>query len=326
MDRSERLDTFRGILIWLVIVGHFTKRYAEDNFICGGLTGFVYAFHMPMFAFVSGFLSGSRQTLHGGNLTRILYPYFVFQFLFIGYRKWLGYTDEWSIFTPTSHLWFLLSLFVWRTCRPYLGDGRLALLLLSILALLAGYSKDSSQSMLTICFFPFFAAGICVSGHTFDEWCKSRFAKVGAIIVVCVALFTALKLGSPQAIGNATVFHVFWKPYSTMGSSAWWPGAAVWGPFIRLGAWGTALIVGSSVYVLMPRKIPGFSKWGRYSMYPYILHEFVVLGFVANVTHATTSWMFVAFLLTLLIPVVSCNDSLRKTLRPLIELPTEQSR
>ena len=51
------IDNLKVILIFLVVFGHLIERYIDTNSTLLGVYMFIYTFHMPLFIFVSGFLS-----------------------------------------------------------------------------------------------------------------------------------------------------------------------------------------------------------------------------------------------------------------------------
>lgn len=53
-ERIKYFDAAKAGLIFLVIVGHFSKLYINDSIFLASITTFVYAFHMSAFCFISG--------------------------------------------------------------------------------------------------------------------------------------------------------------------------------------------------------------------------------------------------------------------------------
>ena len=60
--RVRWVDSLKGILILLVVVGHFLLK-VEDHYVIETIYRLIYAFHMPLFVFVSGLLA--KRTLDG---------------------------------------------------------------------------------------------------------------------------------------------------------------------------------------------------------------------------------------------------------------------
>jgi len=89
METNRRyLNVLKGLLIILVVVGHFGQTIANNlpesvSFIGQGIVLFVYLFHMPLFLFVSGYLSKNSEKRRKKALEDLFLPYVLFQF-FVG--------------------------------------------------------------------------------------------------------------------------------------------------------------------------------------------------------------------------------------------------
>ena len=85
--RSAYFDNLRGILIILVLIGHFggdnTSFEPNENIFLQSLECFIYLFHMPLLFFVSGMFSKDTEKCREKAVFDLLIPYFLFQ-LFYG--------------------------------------------------------------------------------------------------------------------------------------------------------------------------------------------------------------------------------------------------
>ena len=59
INRITHIDIFKGIGILFMVMGHIGFSSIFDKWI--------HAFHMPMFFFISGYLSRNISELHGGG-------------------------------------------------------------------------------------------------------------------------------------------------------------------------------------------------------------------------------------------------------------------
>lgn len=80
-NRISFFDTYKGLLMILVIIGHFSFFDYEDKIIT-----LIYSFHMPAFIIISGFLSknentDSVRTIIRKKFTSCIVPYFIFYFI-----------------------------------------------------------------------------------------------------------------------------------------------------------------------------------------------------------------------------------------------------
>lgn len=123
INRITHIDIFKGIGILFMVMGHIGFSSIFDKWI--------HAFHMPMFFFISGYLSKNISELHGGGREYILkktktliVPYFsfgIFHFIFwyiainkmqyhFGLLKNLLWTNTYTL-PIAGALWFLTALF-----------------------------------------------------------------------------------------------------------------------------------------------------------------------------------------------------------------------
>lgn len=127
MEERNYISNLKGLLIILVVVGHFAQILIgvfsdELKFIPQASVLFIYSFHMPLFVFVSGYLSKNIEKRRDRVLIDTLLPYLIFQ-LTIGVAKAVLMNDMSTfsnLFYPEFGLWYLISLLIWRTFLPNL--------------------------------------------------------------------------------------------------------------------------------------------------------------------------------------------------------------
>jgi fucose 4-O-acetylase-like acetyltransferase len=129
--RRAWVDQARGWGILLVVIGHTLRGLTASGLLpSDGLWAyvdrFIYAFHMPLFFFVSGlFLMPGREESYLGfarrRLLRLGYPYLLWatlqtlvQILLSRYTNHrVGFEELWSIgYAPPMQFWFLYALFL----------------------------------------------------------------------------------------------------------------------------------------------------------------------------------------------------------------------
>ena len=82
MERSATADIAKTIGIILVVIGHYNPADAPEWYHLANR--FIYAFHMPLFMFASGYIyamTGNSQNKGGGTFIlkkfkRLMIPYF----------------------------------------------------------------------------------------------------------------------------------------------------------------------------------------------------------------------------------------------------------
>lgn len=115
--RNLSVDTVKGFLIGLVIIGHILLGELPNNFI----RFWIYSFHMPMFMFVSGYLLDLRKLQQ--NTFHSLLAHYNQRMLGWWLLAWLIYSTiiisgDFSIHNilrqvvfPYYHLWYVPTLF-----------------------------------------------------------------------------------------------------------------------------------------------------------------------------------------------------------------------
>lgn len=109
--RFKYLDVAKAGLIFLVIVGHFSKLYMNSS-VMAAITTFVYFFHMPTFCFISGLLSKKTESLQNNGALKLLRLYVIFHLLYCLFEYVaLGNVNQLNPLYPTGITWYLFSLF-----------------------------------------------------------------------------------------------------------------------------------------------------------------------------------------------------------------------
>lgn len=124
MARDTRIDTLKGMLIILVVMGHVITRLDNVNLINHAVMGLIYIFHMPLFILISGYVTKHpsqqqpRDMWHG--VWNIFVPLAVFQILLSARVQIYGgnFFVAMKGF-PIGILWYLLSLICWRVMLYY---------------------------------------------------------------------------------------------------------------------------------------------------------------------------------------------------------------
>ena len=133
--RLSAIDSAKGIGILLVVFGHAWRGAWGANLLPNeGLFKLVdyaiYAFHMPLFFFLSGLLfletlqKYNAEKLLKGRLTRLLWPMMLWSWIFFALKLSAGQAANTPVvlsdfpvipLPPYEHLWFLWALFLCQT-------------------------------------------------------------------------------------------------------------------------------------------------------------------------------------------------------------------
>ncbi len=122
-QRDVTIDMLKGITIILVVLGHVIQViYAPDSYDENWIFKIIYSFHMPLFIFISGYLTGFKRELTvkwlGNRALRLAVPFVVWipiDYLLDGGRTFEGLAAAfWRLYKDPSDggLWFLWVLFL----------------------------------------------------------------------------------------------------------------------------------------------------------------------------------------------------------------------
>lgn len=194
--RLDAIDSARGIGIILVVFGHawrgaFGAGLIPDTTLFAAVDAGIYAFHMPLFFFLSGLLmldmvvKYRTADLLKGRVTRLLWPMALWSWLFFGFKLLGGAAVNSPVsasdmplvpLPPYEHLWFLWALFLCQSLM-ILFDALLprsashivmpygSAVICIVMAVLSPYI--SAPSLIwgpTIAHLPYFLLGIAVGG------------------------------------------------------------------------------------------------------------------------------------------------------------------
>ena len=277
--RDDRLDSAKGILITLVVLGHMLEatNFWEDGLIRYLLTG-IYAFHMPAFIFLAGITSKPDNV--GRRCAVLISLLVIFQCLYYAYLPFMDSNKEFEWADPFWILWFLLAMIWWLIALIIAQySPRLALLISLVAALVSGaipavqYIPALDRALI---FLPWFLAGYVIGQSSFD-----RAAESSRMLTIILSV-TSLMLAS-----------LLW--YREVGP-AWLYGSTGFadldvsvgqGILMRAMLLMVAAIMTWTMIACAGIAKDVFVKAGKRSLAIYLLHGFVVLP--------ATPWLSVAF-------------------------------
>lgn len=190
MKRDGKMDNLKGILIIMVVLGHLTELLLKSGE--GGIVyRLIYAFHMPAFIFISGYFAKSDFKKIIKNM---LWPYVVFQILYIIYaRTILGDDEKFTLVRPYWIMWYIFAMIIWSLILPLFRHWtnkyiRIGLFILTLaVSILAGFSErigvKFSLSRILV-YMPFFISGSYFSDmdlNTFYERHRKVISMTAAV-------------------------------------------------------------------------------------------------------------------------------------------------
>lgn len=321
-------DNARFACVVLVVMGHAIQRQTLDSDNALTLYLFVYAFHMPAFAIISGYFSrasppSARQMRR--VLTDFVLPYVIFETLW-GLVQFA--VEGYPAFNPTEPswtLWFLLALAIFRLVLPYLALLRWPLAWAVLLSVGVGYlsNVDSTFSLSrAIGILPFFVLGWQLrEWNLVDRWLGLGAAAWGwrALAAAVFGAWLVAVAANIETFRGMRLQHWFFydDSYSDIGAAQWWAG------LLRLGLIALAVVLSAAFFALTPRRETFFSAFGQATMYVYLLHSFVLYPLresgVLREDHASATWLLTMVFASTAIAIVLASPFVRRVFRPLVE-------
>src|SRR5688572_22353122 len=182
--RDPWLDNAKMGLVTLVVIGHAWTLLPQTT-LNSHLYDFLYAWHIPAFVFVTGYLSrGFAYTPERfWQLFRtVVVPYLLFECAMAIFRVHVGGEKLEDLFAdPHWPLWYLSALFFWRLMTPIFramwGGVGVAL----VLSLLAGlWLGDTLDLARVFGLLPFFVLGLNATPARLEPL-RARLVRIAAV-------------------------------------------------------------------------------------------------------------------------------------------------
>lgn len=274
--RDPWFDNAKMALVLLVVVGH-AWTLLPKNGLNDHLYDFLYAWHVPAFVFVTGYLSRSfaYEPRRVWQLVRtVAVPYVVFECAIALFRIHVGGEHLEDLFKdPHWPMWYLSALFFWRLLTPLFNrvnarSSAAAIAIAVLVSLSAGlYATDTLDSARILGLLPFFVLGLTATKERLERL-RAPWVRNAALLV-----FLAIAVASTW---TDTLAQTEWLYYrSQYGELDVSDTRAVLTRAVllvvgTLGAW--------SFLALVPRLNGWFTRMGAYTLVVYLFHGFVVKG------------------------------------------------
>jgi fucose 4-O-acetylase-like acetyltransferase len=326
--RVAYFDNARFATVTLVVIGHGIQRLTYDSDAALTLYLWIYAFHMPAFAIISGYFSKSTPpdaVRMKRLLTDVLLPYFILETIWTLVQFLVEGKREFDPTRPSWTLWFLLALGIFRLVLPYLALIRWPLVLAVALSVGVGYLQhvDNTFSLSrAIGILPFFVLGWKLREWGLaDRWREAASQvwawRAAAIAVLAAWLFVVIANIDPFRAMDLRFWFFYDESYRGLGEDQWWAG------LVRLALIGLAVLLCGAFFTLVPRRRTWFTDLGQATMYVYLLHSFVLYPLresgVLLGDLQTALWLPVMVIACVLISIVLATRPVRRVFRPLIE-------
>ncbi|MFR9674798.1 acyltransferase family protein [Streptomyces sp. TR06-5] len=274
-SRDPFLDNAKYLTILLVGIGHAWAPLRDDSRTVAALYLLVYAFHMPAFSIISGYLSRSftgRPAQIQRLVTTIVVPYLVCEVAFTLFMRLLAHPgQEFSVQRPNFALWFLAALFIWRLTTPLWRRLRQPVPVALAIGLLASVTPsvgDDYNMMRVLQFLPFFVLGLHLRPQHLERVKQYRLRAPSAAVLLATAVFTYWLV--PRMDPN-WLLHT--DSAAAFGVPAWAGGA------MYLALFGCSVLLTACFLNWVPQGRHWFTALGAGTLYAYLLHTYPIKVF-----------------------------------------------
>ncbi|PJJ58305.1 fucose 4-O-acetylase-like acetyltransferase [Mumia flava] len=272
--RDPWLDEARYLVMLLVVTGHALSFLLDASGARGAYT-WIYAFHMPVFVLISGYVSrswaGSPRQVRT-LVTGLLIPYVALNVGLDAFRSWLdGDPFAPNLLDPAWTTWFLIALALWRLSTPLWSTLRAPLAVALAVSVVAGlWQVDDVVAVHRVLgLLPFYVAGLCLRPEHLELLRHTAVRVAGAVVLVA-------SLGWVMVGNDAwTMSWLYWRDaYADAPLEA----GPMGGVLTRSGLLVLGFLLSAAVLAVTPRRSGRRSEWGTRTMNAYVLHGFVLLA------------------------------------------------
>ncbi len=271
-NRDPLYDNAKMLLVTLVVVGHAWV-LLPDTASVEHAYDFLYAWHVPAFVFVTGYLSRSfvYSKVRMWQLFRtVVVPYLLFECAIALFRIHVGgeqLADR--LKDPHWPMWFLSALFFWRLLTPIFRPMVGGLVVAVAISLVAGmYAGDTLDLARVLGLLPFFVMGLKATPERI-EWLRSKPAQAAAFVVF-VGIWVLTTWTDTWA---STEWLYYRSRYDEMGYADDLNALLTRALVLAIGTLGAL-----AFFALVPRVNGWFTKLGGATLVVYLFHGFFVKG------------------------------------------------
>lgn len=275
--RVYLFDNAKFLLIVLVVLGHFAQEIMQISRPAKALYLFIYSFHMPLFVFISGYLSQGvlrRSRFCVDKFLGFILLYGLLQTLLFLVRKYIGLAENYTynFFGAEYASWYLLANAAWLGLAHLLREMnmRRVLPVTLLVGLAIGFEKQVGPYMSLsriFVFFPFFVAGLAIGARPLNTLYKKDWLRgVGLVLLAAAAVFCFLYIDRID-FENIKIFYGR-NAYVSIPLSL---------PVLRRAVWYLAAsALGLAFLLLAPKGRTFFSKPGGRTLQVYFLHAVLI--------------------------------------------------
>ena len=264
-QRDAMMDNLKALLLFCVAFGHTLDVYKGAGGIELYLMKYIYLFHMPLFAFITGYFTKNLEKARNTAVEKCLIPYIVFQGVYVimanmmihlGLANFNSDVFNSSLIVPSSAFYYLLAVFFWKMFAKdimILKHPVIMSVFLGVVISLTSMKEFHIGYGSIFSLLSFFVMGVLCDSGLIKK--IRKIPKILAWFVLVLGIFPAVYL--PYAI------HSVRMTYESTGFND------VEGIMYRLIFYLIATMLGAALISLMPEKKNIFTHIGEASILVY---------------------------------------------------------
>lgn len=303
------------MLILLVVLGHLIEPLINNSTMYKYIYITIYAFHMPLFVFISGYLLKLQNNRF--KIISLLTPYIIFQLVYFAFDKFILKLDtDLSMLYPNWILWFIFSLLIWNYITPYLIKIKYYIPIAFIIALIVGMNNEIYYFLSlsrTLVYLPLFLIGHAFEINSFKVF-YNKIKNYNTLFIVAIIITIGLYI-------NQIDVRFFYGsyPYELLNLTA------LTGVFCRVVIYVINISIIAFIISLMSYKKSRISYIGGRTLGVYLIHGLIVkyvshIGLYQYISPNALIGIILLLGISILITILLSNKLIYNCIKSIIKL------
>ena len=267
-------DNIKFVMIVLVVAGHFADTLVAGSKLMQSFYMFIYAFHMPVFLFISGMFYKPERI--GRKMIFYMTSGFLLNIVTYIAQYAAGGKPEFTLLSEMGAPWFMFCMAFYIGIAYILrnSDKRPVIVITMVLAAFAGYDKNIGDFLCisrTLVFLPFFLLGTVIKP---DKIAGFRRRNAGWLIPLGMIILAAWGY---LCFGQREHFYILRHLFT--GRNPFGKSVVSYGFAARMVCYIISICTGFAAIMVIPTgRIPWISYMGRNTINVYFWHWPLIMG------------------------------------------------
>ena len=267
-------DNIKFIMIVLVVMGHFADTLVANSKLMQSFYLFIYAFHMPVFLFISGMFYKPERV--GAKMTFYIVAGFMLKAVTCIAEYIGGAGMKFTLLSEAGAPWYMFCMAFYIGIAYVLRntDKRPVIAVTMIIAAFAGYDKNIGDYLClsrTLVFLPFFLMGTLASPDKIASFRQKHAGWVIPLGIIILAIWGYLSFGQRE--------HFYILRHLLTGRNAFYDKVVNYGFCVRMVCYIISICTGAAAIMIIPMgRIAGVSEMGRNTINVYFWHWPLIMG------------------------------------------------